>query len=222
VPQKPAAAGLFPGGDLWHNQNGMNLTPDNARQAAPGHRRKTGSIELLCGCMFAGKTERLLRRLKAAGDRRVRAFKHRRDARYAEAEIVSHGGVQYPAVVVDRADEILEHVDGTEDLIAIDEGHFFDPALPTVCRDLADRGLEVVITALDPDSWGKPFAVIETLKTVADRVVKIATVCAQCGKMADRTQRTEPIVNGNIIGGPEAFEPRCAACWHPPPEEHIA
>jgi thymidine kinase len=171
--------------------------------------------------MFGGKTEELLRRLRARAGANVRAFKHTRDNRYSDRDIVSHGQDHSPATVVTRAAEILDHVDGTEDLIGIDEGHFYDSKLAAVCDKLADRGIDVLVTALDPDSWGRTFPTIEQLKQTADTVTTITTICARCGEPADRTQRVTPITDGNIIGGPEAFEPRCATCWHPPPEPHI-
>lgn len=171
--------------------------------------------------MFSGKTVDLLRQLRARDASRVRAFKHRRDDRYSDTEIVSHAGDRYEATLVDHAEAILRYVTGDEELIGIDEGHFFDPALVEVCRRLTANGTDVVVTTLDPDSWGQPFAVIEALKVIADDVTRRTAECARCGKPADRNQRTVPIVDGNIVGGPEAFEPRCASCWHPPPEAHI-
>jgi thymidine kinase len=172
--------------------------------------------------MFSGKTVEMLRQLQARAGARVRAFKHRRDDRYSDTEIVSHAGDRYEATLVDNAEAILGHVTGHEALIGIDEGHFYDGALVDVCRRLSAHGTDVVITTLDPDSWGRPFPVIEALKAIADEVTRRTAVCARCGKPADRNQRTAPIVAGNIVGGPEAFEPRCKACWHPPPEAHIA
>ncbi len=181
-----------------------------------------GTIEVICGCMFAGKTVELLRRLRAGSEGQVRAFKHRRDDRYSETDIVSHNGDRFPARLVTGTGEILQHVQGRETLIGIDEGHFYDASLPDVCRQLAAGGAEVVVTTLDPDSWGRPFAHIEQLKAVADRVTKMWAVCAVCGQPADCNQRTTPIQDGNIVGGPEAFEPRCRAHWTAPPEPHIA
>ncbi|UCG17607.1 MAG: hypothetical protein JSV19_06155 [Phycisphaerales bacterium] len=183
--------------------------------------RPRGTIELICGCMFSGKSEELLRRLRARKGDRVRAFKHPRDDRYSGTEIVTHGRDRYDAIVVGQAAQIPDCLGGDEALVGIDEGHFFDAALPDVCRRLAEAGTDVIVTALDPDSWGKPFGVIERLKQVADKVVVMTATCAKCGRPATRNQRTTPIVDGNIVGGPEAFEPRCAECWHPPPEPHI-
>jgi thymidine kinase len=185
-------------------------------------RRPAGRIELIHGCMFSGKTVDLLHRLRTRGPDRVRAFKHRRDDRYSNREIVSHAGDRFEATLVRTAEEILQFVTGDEELVGIDEGHFYDDRLPDVCRTLAARGIDVVVTSLDPDSWGRPFPVIEALKHVADVVSLRTAVCASCGKSANRNQRTTPIVARNIVGGPEAFEPRCEECWSPPPEDHIA
>ncbi len=185
-------------------------------------RPPRGTIEVICGCMFAGKTVELLRRLRERPDGQVQAFKHCRDERYSQTEIVCHNGDRFPARRVAAAPEILSHVQGHETLIGIDEGHFYDASLPDVCRQLSARGAEVVVTTLDPDSWGRPFAHIEQLKAAANRVTKLWAVCAVCGQPADCNQRTTPIQDGNIVGGPEAFEPRCRAHWRPPPEPHIA
>jgi len=182
---------------------------------------RRGRIELIHGCMFSGKTVDLLQRLRARGAGRVGAFKHRRDNRYSDTEIVSHAGDRFEATLVSAAEEILRHVTGEEALVGIDEGHFFDDNLPAVCGRLAAGGTDVVITSLDPDSWGKPFPVVEELKNVADEVTLRTAICASCGKPANRNQRTTPIVAGDIVGGPEAFEPRCEECWYPPPEDHV-
>ena len=109
--------------------------------------------------------------------------------------------------------------------MAVDEGHFFDLVLVDVARDLAAQGKDVIITALDRDSWGRPFTVADRLTALADEPVLRSTVCAGCGSTADRTQRLTPIIDGNMVGGPESYEARCRSCWvrppEPPPEEKV-
>ncbi|MFH0983414.1 MAG: thymidine kinase [Planctomycetota bacterium] len=191
------------------------------RQALPDRSPYPCKVELICGCMFSGKTEELLRRARATDPDTVVLFKHVRDDRYSSTEIVTHRQDHHRAMAVSTSAAILERMPPEAELVGIDEGHFFDPALPGVCQELARRGCTVVVTALDLDSWGRPFAVIARLCEQADAVLIKRTPCARCGRPADHTQRTTPITGGNLVGGPEAFEPRCLSCWAPPPEDPI-
>ena len=178
----------------------------------------SGSVTLITGCMFSGKTTELLRRFEAFERGAVRAFKHVIDERYAAEAIVSHGGLAWPAVRIASAGEILAHVDPVTRVAAVDEAHFFDRGLVEVTRKLAIRGLDVIITSLNVGSWGQPFAVTEQLRSVSDEHVSLKAICAACGSPAERTQRLTPIVDGGLVGGPESYEPRCDNCWRPPPE----
>lgn len=171
--------------------------------------------------MFSGKTEELLRRTRAVDSRRVIVFKHRRDDRYSPTQVVTHRQDACDAVTVTQAAEILERVPLGIELVGIDEAHFFDANLPEVCRELARRGVQVVVTGLDIDSWGRPFAQVLRLREQSEAVLVKKALCAGCGREADHTQRTTPIVNGCMVGGPEAFEPRCSSCWRPPPESPV-
>ena len=182
---------------------------------------QTGRIELLHGCMFGGKTEELLRRLKACDAADVQAFKHARDDRYGAEAIVSHGGMKFPALPVATAAQLHSCVSLHARVIGIDEGHFFDDQLPEVCARLRQDGRRVIITALQPNSWGVPFAMIERLTRMADQAELVLAICSRCGRPADRTQRTKPVTAGRIVGGPEAFEPRCGLCWAAPPEPMV-
>lgn len=182
---------------------------------------RSGSVELICGCMFSGKTTELLRRIRTFAPGEVAVIKHGRDDRYGTRRVVTHGQDSYPARVVRLASEIPERVTDRHRVVAVDEGHFFDDGLPDVCDSLARRGHRVMVTALDLNSWGQPFAVIEGLKAVADDCLLTSAKCPQCGDPATRTQRLTPIVGGKIVGGPEAFEPRCVKCWSPPPEPSV-
>jgi thymidine kinase len=168
--------------------------------------------------MFSGKTRRLLELVRVEPPATVAVFKHARDVRYSQDRVVSHDRDSVPAVTVSGAEEIPVLVGEGVRLVAVDEGHFFDEALPAVCEMLSRRGISVVVTGLDRTSWGRPFAVMERLRAMAEELCVTAGTCGRCGQAARFTQRLTPIVDGNIVGGPEAFEPRCAECWSPPPE----
>ncbi len=176
-----------------------------------------GWLEVICGCMFAGKTEALIDRALALPPRRVQVFKHVIDDRYHPARVVSHRGRSYPAVAVARAAQMLEHFRNNVELVAIDEGHFFEDNLHRVCSAFVARGVSVLVTALDRDSWGRRFPLIDVLRAAADVVTVKTSPCARCGGLATRTQRLTPIIDNRIVGGPESFEPRCVQCWTPPP-----
>jgi thymidine kinase len=171
--------------------------------------------------MFSGKTSALLRALEPIPTDQVALFKHDRDDRYMKSAVVTHNGVQWPARVVHSADDIPANLHANERLVGIDEGHFFGAGLPTVCEQLRSQGADVLVTALDMDSWGQPFPSIESLSKTADRTERLTSICARCGIRATHTQRTTPIIKGRIIGGTESFEPRCRRCWTPPPEPPV-
>lgn len=186
----------------------------------PSGAARVGVVELFLGCMFSGKTTRMLRRILSCAPARAIAIKHARDTRCRADVIVSHAGLSVPARIVTEAAELSGAV-GDANVIGIDEAHFFDAALPDVCRRLADAGVTVMLTGLDRTSWGRPFPVIESLREVADSVIRLTATCARCGAVAEHTQRLTPVVEGRIVGGSEAFEPRCAVCWRPPPEAPV-
>ncbi|MCH7813802.1 MAG: thymidine kinase [Planctomycetes bacterium] len=180
-----------------------------------------GGVILICGCMFSGKTEELLRRIRRLPPAEVAVFKHARDDRYATDRVVTHRQDGCQAVPVWRAAEIPPLVNAAHRLVAIDEGHFFDTELAEVCAGLARSGRRVLVTALDANSWGRPFAVVQGLRRVVGAEILRTAACARCGRTATCTQRRTPIIDGGIVGGPEAFEPRCRACWSPPPEPSV-
>ena len=120
-----------------------------------------------------------------------------------------------------RAAEVPPLVDAGHRLVAIDEGHFFDTELADVCAALAGSGRRVLVAALDFNSWGRPFAVVQGLRRVAGAEMLRTAACARCGRTATHTQRRTPIIDGCIVGGSEDFEPRCRACWSPPPEPSV-
>lgn len=192
--------------------------PDTADSAhyfdTPAH---PGYLHVVCGCMFAGKTEELLDHVFATRPACVKVFKHVIDDRYDARRVVSHRDRSCPAIAIEHAARVYDSIDEATEFVAIDEGHFFDEQLPALCRNLSSRGLKVMITALDRDSWGRPFSMIDSLRASADLVTVKHAWCAACGRRALRTQRLIPIIADGMVGGPEAFEPRCVQCWSPPP-----
>lgn len=179
---------------------------------------KRGTVTVICGCMFSGKTSELLRRLTHFSPSSTLVFKHVIDQRYQADAVVSHDGGARSAIQISSANTIGDHLRPGITVVAVDEAHFFDLDLVNVTRLLADRGYRVIITTLDRSSWGRVFPVAEQLYAMADEPVVLHAVCARCGAVADHTQRLTPIVDGNMVGGPESYEARCEKCWSPPPE----
>ena len=181
---------------------------------------REGWIEVICGCMFAGKTEELIRRINVLSYARknILVFKPKIDDRYSTTKIASHAGSKVPCIVISEAKEILDHVNYDTDVVAIDEVQFFDEDVVDICEYLADSGLRVMVAGLDKDFRGEPFGVLPDLLTRAEFVTKLTAVCAKCGAPATRTQR---IINGKpasfndpivLVGAKEAYEPRCRHC----------
>lgn len=181
---------------------------------------REGWMEVICGCMFAGKTEELIRRINVLSYARknILVFKPKIDDRYSTTEIASHAGSKVPCIVISEAKEILNHVNYDTDVVAIDEVQFFDEDVVDICEYLADSGLRVMVAGLDKDFRGEPFGVLPDLLTRAEFVTKLTAVCAKCGAPATRTQR---IINGKpasfndpivLVGAKEAYEPRCRHC----------
>jgi len=168
--------------------------------------------------MFSGKTTELLRRLAGYPAGKALAFKHAIDTRYSASAIESHGGKAAPAIVVADAGDIERHVTDGIEMAAIDEAHFFDERLADVVVRLAQCGVNVVLTSLQPDSWGRPFPAALRLLAVADEPIVTTATCARCGASADRTQRLTPIIDRQMVVEPDNYEPRCRNCWRPPPD----
>lgn len=190
--------------------------------SSPGpQQRAIGRVTLLIGCMFSGKTTTMLRILAAAPPRAVLGVKHARDVRHIGDHIISHAGLCLKATVVVGSDELVGlPVDGVR-IVGIDEAHFFDDGLVDAVQSLSLRGIDVILTGLDRTSWGRPFPLIRRLGAVADEICILTATCARCGGVGEFTQRLTPVVNGQIVGGVGAFEPRCAQCWTPPPEPPV-
>ena len=172
-------------------------------------------IELIIGCMFSGKTTESIRRIEAlAPSTRIVTLKPAIDDRYSPTHIVTHHRQTATAQTVQDARAILGRVGGAE-VVAIDEIHFFDDAIVEVCQELAQRGMRVICTGLDLDMWGDVFPHVEKLSRIAETTVLTAE-CKACGRPANRTHRTVPLLDNNLVGGPEEFEPRCEKCFTPP------
>lgn len=181
---------------------------------------KDGWLEVISGCMFAGKTEELIRRIHVLSfaKKEIMVFKPSVDTRYSSSDVVTHNGTSVACISVKSAKEILKHVTSKTDVVAIDEVQFFDEDIIDVCEYFADQGKRVIVAGLDQDFRGEPFGVIPQLLTRAEFVTKLTAVCAKCGAPATRTQRIvnnkpasydDPVV---LVGASEHYEPRCRHC----------
>lgn len=177
-----------------------------------GERR--GWIEVICGSMFSGKTEELIRRLKRVKIANLKAeiFKPAIDTRYDEFNIVSHDTNVIPSTPVDNSQKILLMAQGA-DVIGIDEAQFFDSELPNVCDQLAYQGLRVIVAGLDMDFTGKPFGQMPYILAKADYVTKLHAICQKCGAIANYSYRKIPDDEQMMLGALDAYEPRCRKCY---------
>ena len=180
-------------------------------------RRKelSGSIEVICGSMFSGKTEELIRRLRRAqiAKLNVEIFKPKTDTRYDENSVVSHDLNSIQSTPGENAASILL-LSSITDVVGIDEAQFFDDQLPDVCNTLANRGIRVIIAGLDMDFQGKPFGPMPELMSIAEVVNKVHAVCLQCGGPATYSYRTVPSESKILLGEKESYEPRCRTCFN--------
>ncbi len=183
-----------------------------------------GSLEVICGPMFSGKTEELIRRLKRAviAKRRVQCFKPRIDARYDAEMIVSHSAQRIHSIVVDRARDILDKLLPEVDVVGIDEVQFLGAEALEVCQTLADRGIRVIAAGLDMDYRGVPFDPIPQLLAVAESITKELAICVVCGAPGSRSQRTIAAEERVVVGAAGQYEPRCRACFSPEPRPATA
>lgn len=174
-----------------------------------------GSIEVICGSMFSGKTEELIRRLKRAEIARlqVEIFKPVTDTRYDETAVVSHNYNAIPSTPVDHSAAILLLSTDTQ-VVGIDEAQFFDDGLPEVCNQLANRGIRVIVAGLDMDFTGKPFGPVPALMAIAELVTKVNAVCMRCGSPATYSYRKVSSEATILLGEKESYEPRCRTCFH--------
>jgi thymidine kinase len=178
-----------------------------------GERR--GWIEVVCGSMFSGKTEELIRRLKRAriANLKVEIFKPAIDVRYDEQNIVSHDENLIQSTPIDNSQTILLLAQGV-DVIGIDEAQFFDDMLPEVCDQLAHRGVRVIVAGLDMDYTGKPFGQMPFLLAKADYITKLHAICMQCGNIANYSYRKTNDGGQVLLGEKDLYEPRCRHCYY--------
>jgi thymidine kinase len=181
--------------------------------------RNTGWIEVVCGCMFSGKTEELIRRLRRAqiAKQKVIVFKPKIDIRYSPEHIVSHSEQSLDAKVIEDANEILTLV-GDSQVIGIDEGQFFKANIVDVCNQLANQGKRVIVAGLDQDYKGNPFEPMPQLLAIAEYITKTLAICVVCGNPADRTQRKTEQHERVVVGAKDLYEARCRYCHKPPKE----
>ena len=177
--------------------------------------RNTGWIEVICGSMFSGKTEELLRRMRRAeiAKQRTVIFKPLMDTRFSKDEVVSHSHMRSPSLPIEDPAEILSH-SKKYDVIGIDEGQFFSEKLVEVCERLADKGKRVIIAGLDQDFQKQPFGPIPALLAKAEYITKTHAICAVCGNPANISYRKIRKVSQIMLGGDAEYEPRCRSCYN--------
>jgi thymidine kinase len=179
--------------------------------------KNAGWIEVIAGCMFSGKTEELIRRLRRAqiARQKVVIFKPKIDTRYSVNHIVSHSEQFLSSTVVENPKEVLT-LSKEAQVVGIDEGQFFSPDLVDVCEQLANDGKRVIVAGLDQDYRGKPFEPMPQLLAVAEYITKTLAICMVCGNPADRTQRTSNASERVVVGAKDVYEARCRVCFRPP------
>ncbi|MBI5927901.1 MAG: thymidine kinase [Chloroflexi bacterium] len=180
-------------------------------------KHHAGRVEVVCGSMFSGKTEELIRRVRRAQIARQKAqvFKPEIDVRYHQTRVTSHSGQDFVAHPVTHSSDILGLLEEDTTVVAIDEGQFFDAGIVQIAQQLADRGIRVIISGLDTDFRGEPFGPMPYLMCIAEEVLKLHAICMECGDLATRTQR---LINGKpaayddpviLVGAAEVYEARC-------------
>lgn len=179
--------------------------------------KNTGWIEVIAGCMFSGKTEELIRRIRRAeiAKQKVAIFKPKIDNRYSSDHIVSHSDAKLLSTPVERSNDILSLVNDAQ-VVGIDEGQFFDMEILDVVELLANQGKRVIVAGLDQDYRGKPFEPMPQLLAIAEYITKTLAICVVCGNPADRTQRTTAASERVLVGAKDSYEARCRRCFEPP------
>ena len=180
----------------------------------PGKNTRTGWIEVICGSMFSGKTEELIRRLNRAkiAKQRVEIFKPAVDTRYHELDVVSHNANAIRSTPVYASQEIIL-LAGNSDVVGIDEAQFFDEGIVEICILLANNGKRVIVAGLDMDFQGRPFGQMPYLLAKADYITKLHAICVQCGAIANYSYRKIPNEDQIMLGEKDVYEPRCRRCY---------
>ena len=181
--------------------------------------KETGWIEVIAGCMFSGKTEELIRRLRRAqiAKQNVKIFKPKIDTRFSDNSIVSHSEQSLPSVMIDNINEILT-LGKDAQVIGIDEAQFFSNDIINVCNELANNGKRVIVAGLDQDFKGLPFEPMPQLLAIAEYITKTLAICVVCGNPADKTQRKTTSGERVIVGASDVYEARCRKCHYIPSE----
>ena len=176
---------------------------------------KTGSIEVICGSMFSGKTEELIRRMRRAqfAKQKVEIFKPAMDVRYSDDKIVSHDRNSIPSTPVENSGNILL-LSSDIDVVGIDEAQFFDDGLADVCNQLANQGVRVIVAGLDMDFKGKPFGPMPRLCAIADDVTKVHAICVECGNLAGYSHRLVKNDKLVLLGEKDEYQPLCRECYN--------
>jgi thymidine kinase len=185
----------------------------------PPHQlpKDTGWIEVITGCMFSGKTEELIRRLRRAqiAKQKVKIFKPKIDSRYSANSIVSHNEQSLPSILIEDIVEVLDYTNDAQ-VIGIDEAQFFNEGIVGICNTLASRGKRVIVAGLDQDYTGKPFEPMPQLLAIAEYITKQHAICVVCGNPADKTQRKTSDSKRVIVGAADIYEARCRKCHYIP------
>lgn len=182
--------------------------------------KDTGWIEVITGCMFSGKTEELIRRLRRAqiAKQQVKIFKPNIDTRYADDSIVSHSEQSLPSIQIKDINNVME-LSGDAQVIGIDEAQFFSEDIINICNTLANNGKRVIVAGLDQDYRGIPFEPIPHLLAIAEYITKSLAICVECGNPADKTQRKTTSSERVIVGASDIYEARCRKCHYIPEED---
>ena len=190
---------------------------DNTEERRKSRQNGTGWIEVIVGSMFSGKSEELIRRVRRAqiARQKVQVFKPRIDDRYSKEEIASHSGLTHFSRPVMTAAEMLEQIEPETQVVAIDEGQFFDMGLIAAVNNLADSGKRVIVAGLDQDYTGKPFEPMPQLLSVAEFITKTHAICVKCGSTANYSQRTVESEERVEVGASDKYEARCRKCFVP-------
>lgn len=177
--------------------------------------QRSGWIEVICGSMFSGKTEELIRRLKRAkiANQKVEIFKPKIDTRYDEAHVVSHDANSILSIPIEHSSRLLQLTEGVN-VVGIDEAQFFDMEITENVQKLALRGLRIIIAGLDMDYRGRPFGPMPSLLAVAEYITKVHAICPHCGNLATHSYRLTNDDSTVLVGEKEAYEPRCRTCYH--------
>ncbi len=189
---------------------------------ATGEAHRPGRIEVVCGSMFSGKTEELIRRMRRAmfARQQVEIFKPAIDTRYSDQDVVSHDRHSIQSTPVDTSAQILLLATGI-DVVGIDEAQFFDDGIIDVCNTLANRGIRVIVAGLDMDFKGIPFGPIPALCAIADDVTKVHAICVKCGNLAYVSHRTVNESKRVLLGETQQYEPLCRECYKKSTEDNI-